>query len=354
MKELKQSQMTAQGQQLTVVIASSLEPDLVERIRAVNPERLHVIFDPELLPVPRYVADHHGLRRDLNEAQRQRWRSHLAEADILFDFDWMAPAELPRVAPRLRWIQATSAGIGEMVRRAGLFDTGIIFTTSVGVHANSLAEFALLGLLYFYRGVPQLLRWQATRHWERYTNRELTGARVLVVGLGGVGRAIADRCANFGLEVWGSRRTAGAPPEGVTRLVPYREIRSALPAIDGLILACPLTDQTVRLIGPDEFAALRPSAVLVNAARGPVVDEAALIEALRGGRLAGAALDVFETEPLPADSPLWDMPNVLISPHSASTVHRENQRIVDIFCENLRRYLDGRPLINLFERAHGY
>jgi glyoxylate/hydroxypyruvate reductase len=346
--------MTVPRQQLNIVIASSLEPDLVERIRAVDPGRLRVTFDPELLPVPRYVADHHGAMRDLNETQRQRWRSHLADADILFDFDWMAPAELPRSAPRLCWIQATSAGIGEMVRRAGLFDSDIILTTAVGVHANSLAEFALLGMLYFYRGVPELLRWQATHHWERYTNRELTGARVLVVGLGGVGRAVAGRCASFGLEVWGSRRTAGAPPEGVTRLVPYPEIRSVLPAIDGLILACPLTDQTARLIGPDEFAALRPSAVLVNISRGAVIDEEALIDALRGGRLAGAALDVFATEPLPADSPLWDMPNVLISPHSASTVHQENERIVDVFCENLRRYLDGRPLINLFERARGY
>ena len=116
----------------------------------------------------------------------------------------------------------------------------------------------------------------------------------------------------------------------------------------------PLDRSDGRLIGPDEFAALRPSAVLVNISRGAVVDEAALIDALRGGRLAGAALDVFATEPLPADSPLWDMPNVLISPHSASTVHQENERIVDVFCENLRRYLDGRPLINLFERARGY
>jgi phosphoglycerate dehydrogenase-like enzyme len=346
--------MLMPGRQLNILIASSLGPDLVERIQAVDPDRLRVIFEPELLPVPRYVADHHGVRRNLSEAQRQRWQSHLAEADVLFDFDWLAPAELPRSAPRLRWIQATSAGIGEMVRRTQLFDSNIIFTTAVGVHANSLAEFALLGLLYFYRGVPQLLRWQESRHWERYTNRELTGARVLVVGLGGVGRAVAARCAQFGLEVWGSRRTANDPPEGVTRLVPYRDIRSVLPAIDGLVLACPLTEHTARLIGPDEFAALRPTAVLVNIARGAVVDEAAMIQALRDGHLAGAALDVFETEPLPPTSPLWSLPNVLISPHSASTVHRENDRIVDIFCENLRRYLDGRPLINLFERTRGY
>src|SRR5262245_35708458 len=127
--------MQASGQPLNVVIASSLEPALVERIIAVDPDRLRIVFEPELLPVPRYVADHHGVLRDLNEAQRKRWQSHLAQADILFDFDWMAPAELPRSAPRLRWIQATSAGIAEMVRRTRLYDTSIIFTTAVGAHA---------------------------------------------------------------------------------------------------------------------------------------------------------------------------------------------------------------------------
>jgi phosphoglycerate dehydrogenase-like enzyme len=137
-------------------------------------------------------------------------------------------------------------------------------------------------------------------------------------------------------------------------MLPFEGLACALPETDAVVLACPLTEQTQRLIGAAELEALPPHAVLVNVARGEVVDERALIEALVSGRLGGAALDVVEQEPLPAESPLWDMPNVLISPHSASTVERENERIVELFVENLRRWLDRRPLLNQFDRSRGY
>jgi len=340
---------------LTVLVASPLEPELVERIRAGEPERVRVIFEPALLPEPRYVADHKGRVRELGPEERARWLAHLASADVLFDFDWLDEAALPRNAPRLRWVQATSAGIGERLRRTGLDASDIRFTTAAGVHGSSLAEFVILGLLYFYRDVPRLLRMQAAHHWERFTNTELAGRRVLLVGLGGVGRTIARRLAALDLEVWGVRRSAeGPPPEGVARLLSFDDLRSALGEVDALVLACPLTERTHRLIGEAELAALAPHAILINVARGPVVDEAAMTQALAGGRLGGAVLDVAEVEPLPADSPLWGLPNVLISPHSASTVERENERIVDLFIENLRRWLDDRPLVNRFERERGY
>ena len=196
---------------------------------------------------------------------------------------------------------------------------------------------------------------QAAHHWERYTNAELAGRRVLVVGLGSVGRVIARRLAALDVVVWGVRRTArGTPPEGVARMLPLEGFARALPEIDALVLACPLTEQTHGLIGAAELRALPPHAVLINVARGQVVDERALIEALENGRLGGAALDVAEDEPLPDDNRLWDLPNVLISPHSASTVESENERIVDLFIENLRRWLDHRPLLNLFDRSRGY
>jgi len=340
---------------LKVLIASPLEPEQVERIAAAAPGRIEVIYEPDLLPVPRYVADHDGLPRPLSAAQRERWLAHLREADILFDFDWLAPERLLEHAPRLRWVQGTSAGIGERLRRTGLIDSDLLLTTAAGVHGAPLAEFVILGLLYFYRDVPRLQRMQRAHHWERYTNRELAGRRALVVGLGSVGRAIAWRLAAQGLEVWGARRTLEAsPPEGVSRVLPLSDLGSVLGQIDALILACPLTPETEGLIGAAELAAMPEGALLINVARGRVVDEAALVDALRGGRLGGAALDVTEVEPLPEDSPLWDLPNVLISPHSASTVEAENRRIVDIFLANLERYLDGLPLINQFDRTRGY
>jgi phosphoglycerate dehydrogenase-like enzyme len=340
---------------LTVLIASYLEPDLVERIAAAAPERIRVINAPELLPAPRYVADHGGIRRNLAPADVERWRALLAEADVLFDFDWLEADRLPTNAPRVRWVQATSSGIGEFLAHERLLEWPITFTTASGVHAVPLAEFATLGLLLLTKQVPDLLAWQGAHHWQRYTSRQLAGQRALVVGLGSVGRRVAEVLAHLGLEVWGVKRTAsGTPPRGVRRIVGRAELDDALARTDALILACPYTPETHHLIGAAEFARLPAGAILVNVARGSVVDEPTMVEALRSGHLAGAVLDVFEEEPLPASSPLWEMPNVLISPHSASTVAMENSLITDLFIDNLRRFLDGRPMRNVFDRSRAY
>jgi glyoxylate/hydroxypyruvate reductase A len=340
---------------LTIVIASPLEDEHVARIRAYDSGRFDVIHEPELLAKPRYVADHNGIPRDLTPDQRSRWAEILKRADILFDFVKPEPENLPRVAPKARWVQATSAGIGEFLRKTRLDESNIIFTTASGVHSRPLAEFTLLGLLYFFRDVPYLNARKQEHHWERYTVRGLEGARVLIVGLGSLGRAVARDCAAFGMEVWGTRRRAGVEqPEGVTRLIDQKRIREALPEVDALVLACPLTEETRLLIDRPEVEAMKPGSVLVNISRGQVVNEEALYEALRSGRIKGAALDVFEVEPLPKESPMWDLPNVLISPHSASTVSAENSRIVDIFLDNLGRFTRGEPLRNEYDRRRGY
>jgi glyoxylate/hydroxypyruvate reductase A len=340
---------------VTVLIASPLEAEHVERIAAVDESRLRVLFAPELLPTPRYEGDHHGTPRRLTESEQVHWNALTEQAEVMFDFDWLDPSTLPERAPRLRWLQATSAGIGELVARSGLASSEIQFTTAAGVHASALAEFALLGLLYWIKDVPFLQRRQAEKRWERYTAESLADRRVLVVGLGAVGGQIARSCAALGAEVWGMRRSNdGSPPDGVARLISQRELHDALPAVDALILACPLTPETSGLIGRPELEALSQKAVFVNLARGAVVDEEALIDVLRRKQIRGAALDVFTQEPLPHESPLWELPNVLVSPHSASTVPDENRRIVDIFVDNLHRYLDGVPLRNTFERERGY
>jgi phosphoglycerate dehydrogenase-like enzyme len=343
------------GPLVTVLIGSPLGPEHAQRVVDHRPERLSVIYEPDLLPVARYDSDHTGVARDLGSEDVARWKRHLADAEVMFDFDWLDPRALSKHAPQLRWVQATSSGIGSYLARTGLADTDITFTTAAGIHATPLAEFVVLGLLYFTKDVVSLREWQAERHWERYATRELAGQRALVVGLGGVGSHVARTLACLGLDVWGmARSTRPALPEGVTRLISRDELADSLPSVDALVLACPYTSDTHHLIGAREIAALPRSAVLVNIARGQVVDEPALVDALSSGRLAGAALDVFEQEPLPADSPLWGLPNVLVSPHSASTVTRENDRLVDLFLDNLDRYLDGRPLRNVFDRARTY
>jgi len=347
--------MNDKAGKLTIAIASPLEEEHVRRIRAFDPSRFEVIHEPDLLATPRYVADHNGAPRTMTDEETARWHAILRRADILFDFDRLDAAGMPRNAPKLKWVQATSAGIGEYLRKTGLDKSDIVFTTASGVHARPLAEFTMLGLLYFFRDVPYLNVRKAERHWERYTVQGLDGARVLVVGLGSLGQAVARDCAAFGVEVWGTRRRAGfEAPQGVSRLIEQSRIREALPHVDALVLACPLTEETRLLIDRPEIEALKPGAVIVNISRGQVVNEQAMYEGLKSGRIKGAALDVFEVEPLPKDSPMWDLPNVLISPHSASTVAAENSRIVDIFLDNLGRFTRGEPLRNEYGRDRGY
>jgi phosphoglycerate dehydrogenase-like enzyme len=339
---------------LTIVIASPLEEELVERMRSTVPSNVEVVFEPTLLPVPRYPGDHLGIAPDLGDEELARWRGILARADILLDFDWLDPAGLPQTAPRLRWVQATSSGIGEFIARTDLSESTIEFTTAAGVHAVALAEFVTLGLLYFCKRVPELAAWQRDHHWERFTTRRLAGSRTLLVGLGKVGSQIARQLDDLGVEVIGMARTEQPRPAGIARLITRSDLIEVLQGVDAIVLACPYTPETHHLIGAPELAALPGGAVLVNVARGRVVDEPALVEAIRSGHLGGAWLDVFAEEPLPASSPLWDFPNVLVSPHSASTVDGENGLIVELFLDNLRRRLDGRPMRNLFRPQRGY
>jgi phosphoglycerate dehydrogenase-like enzyme len=340
--------------QLTVVIGSYLEPELVGRIQAA-PAAARVIYEPGLLPVPRYQCDHSGPPRELSAAELDQWRSLTAQADVFFDFDWLDPAGMAAHAPNLRWVQATSAGIGALMRRTGLDRSGLAVTTAGGIHAVPLAEFALSGALYFVKDVPELRRRQQARHWELHTTRQLAGQRALVVGLGGIGRQVTATFAALGVEVWGLGRDGGSYDiDGLSRVIGRPELDAALPGTDVLVLCCPLTPQTEGLVGRQQLALLPPHAVLVNISRGPVVDQDALIEALAGGRLGGACLDVFTPEPLPADSPLWGMDNVLVSPHSASTVAAENTLLTELFLDNLGRFADGRPLRNRYEPERGY
>jgi glyoxylate/hydroxypyruvate reductase A len=331
-----------------VLIASYLEPELVEQIRQQVPQ-VEVINHPELLGKPRYIADHTALPQRTPEQETQ-WRALLAEADILFDFDQTHQEDLPELAPKLKWIQATSAGIGQFVRKMG-YDkrTNWIYTTASGVHARPLAEFVLMALLMFAKNYEYMAREKANHHWERYHAEELAGKTLAIVGLGKIGRETARLAKAFDMRVIGSRRNILEPTPFVDALYGPADLDELLQQADYLILATPHTDETESLIGARELALLPAGAILINIARGAVVDEPALIAALQSGHLRGAALDVFAEEPLPSDSPLWDMPNVIICPHSASTAVTENQKIVDIFIHNLRCYLDGKPMQNVLD-----
>ncbi len=337
----------------TVLIASYLEPEFVAQIEAAVPQA-RVIYRPDLLGKPRFAADHTAPNPRTPE-QDQEWRSLLAQADVLFDFDFTHPDDLPDLAPNLKWIQATSAGIGKYVERTRYAKrTNWKFTTASGVHARPLAEFVVFAMLYFAKDYEYLHREKAAQHWERYTMGELVGKTLSIIGLGKIGREVARLAKALDMRVIGSRRDPSQTIPGIDALYAPDDLRPLLESADYLVLATPHTHETEGLIGAAEIATLPRGAVLINIARGAVVNQAALTAALQNGHLRGAALDVFETEPLPPGDPLWSLPNVLISPHSASTAASENRKITEIFIENLRRYLADEPMLNLLDVEKQY
>lgn len=342
----------------TLLIASYLEPEYVARVRAVDPS-LDVIYAPELLYTPRYPADHWPGEFTRTPANEALWRQHLARAEILFDFDKSNAADLPALTPKLKWIQATSAGIGDYVRAKG-YDASmptVAFTTCAGVHAQPLAEWCVLVMLAIHRKFLDTLRDQRRKHWERFASADLRDQTLVIVGMGNVGTEVARLGKAFGMRTVGVKRTiAGINPADLhlDELYAPNDLPRALRQAQNLVLIAPRTRDTEKMIGAKELAMLPKGAVFINIGRGVLVDEPALIASLQSGHLCGAGLDVFEVEPLPATSPLWEMENVIFCPHSASTADRENERITDLFCDNLRRYLDGRPLLNVYDRELGF
>jgi glyoxylate/hydroxypyruvate reductase len=339
-------------EKLKVLITSYLEPEHVEQIRQVD-ARLDVIYEPDLMATPRYAADHYGIPNRTPE-QETRWRQLLGEADILFDFDPSHRQDLPELAKRARWIQSTSAGIGQFVKRMKYDERmpNTVFTTASGIHAVPLAEFCIMAMLMFNKELRRMMDEQTHKHWERYAGTDLEGRTIAIVGLGKIGNEVACKANAFGMRVLGT--DAQKVICDVATVYPIEQLDEMLKQAEYLVLCVPHTPETEKMIDARRLALLPEGALFINIARGQVVDEPALIEDLRSGLLRGAALDVFAQEPLPESSPLWEMPNVLVSPHSASTSDRENSRETDLFCENLRRYLDHKPLLNVLNVAKYY
>ena len=320
-----------------IFIASPLEPEHVERIRAVAPDQVTVDYQPDLLPPTRYIADHGGASFSRTAEQEQRWRDALTAADIVWDLP-RRPEDVA-LALRLKWIQTTSTGVGQSIKTLGLQDRDVIITTARGVHAGPLAEFVFMALLTHFRGLRHLDAEQRAHRWVRYCGQEVAGRTIAVIGAGDLGRGVANIARAFGMRVVAVAREPDKRRvhDALFDVVYGRaRLHEALGLSDAVVVAVPHTPETERMIDDAAFRAMKPGAAFVNIARGQVIDEPALIENLRRGHLGFAVLDVATSEPLPADNPLWDMPNVLISPHSASTVATENAKITAIFCANLR------------------
>ena len=346
---------------MRVVAASPIPEELVGRVAEREP-RIDFVADQELLPPMRHPGDHGGDPDWSRTAEQQRRFDALVDsADALYGFPDEDPDALKRTAdanPRLRWVHTTAAGGGAGVKRAGLSDDQlqrIAFTTSAGAHEVPLAEFALLGLLAGYKTLPKLQHDQREHTWAKGRRQMalLSGSRVLVVGLGHIGRTTAAALAGLGATVAGTSRR-DVEVDGVSEVIRPDALADRIGEFDGVVVTLPGTAQTERLVGAAVLERVKRGVTIVNVGRGTVIDEAALVAGLIDGRIGYAALDVFATEPLPADSPLWDLPNVLVSPHTAALNEHEDAKIAELFAENATRLLDGRDLLNRVDTVEFY
>jgi phosphoglycerate dehydrogenase-like enzyme len=343
-----------------IVIATPLEPRLVIKIGSELPS-YQVCYEPELLPPTRYEGDHRGQAgfRRTEDGQR-RWTEMLHEADVTFGIPGDDPDQLRllvRGSENLRFVQATAAGAGQQVEAAGLSEdelARVAIATSSGVHAGPLAEFALLGILAFARGLPRLQDDRAARRWPHYPTRDVAGRTVVILGIGAIGSHIAQLAKAVGMYVIGINSSGKRPDAPVDEYSAASRLAELAPRADALVITLPETRDTIGMVDARVLAALPAGAIVVNIGRGRVVDEDALVELLRAGRLAGAALDVTAKEPPDPDSPLWDLPNVILSPHTAALSLHENERITELFIDNVRRLDSGRPVRNRITPSKRY
>lgn len=294
-------------------------------------------------------------------ADTDEFLARLRETEILCSY--RVPQNWRELAPNLRWLQAAGAGIDELQPTGILADnSGVIVTTAVGINATTIGEYVFGSMLMFNRTWPELVRLQDRHIWPRSVNwyklggRELVDQTLGIIGLGSIGGRIAQLGKAFGMRVLATRRSAraGDVAPDVDQLYPMTQLHEMLRQSDYVVVAVPLTTETAGMIGEAELRAMRPHTYLVNIARGRVINEAVLIRALQEGWIAGAGLDVTEEEPLPRTSPLYSLPNVILTPHISGVSVHYDKRLTALFADNLRRYRAGEPLRNRYDPTRGY
>ena len=295
-----------------------------------------------------------ALKAELVDAGQERIAEEILRADI-FCGHAKVPIDWPAVVRggRLKWIQSSAAGLDHCLVPA-VVESDITVTSASGVLADQVAEHAMALVTALTRSLPVFFRAQQAKEFIRRPTRDLHHSTVGIVGLGGVGRRIAEVISPFKTRILATDTFPVDKPEHVEALWPANKLHDLLAQVDILFLSAPLTPQSRGMIDAAALTNMKPGSILINVARGPLVVETALIAALRSGHLAGAGLDVTEEEPLKASSPLWEMPNVIITPHVGGQSRLRIDQMTDFFCDNLRRYLAGEPLRNLVDKRLGY
>ena len=343
---------------LRVFASTPLRADHAELMTQLEP-RIDLIYAPDLVGEPLRPADHYGRMAATDDpAAWQQYRALADQTEAHFGF--LSPTELGRCVkanPQLRWVHATMAGAGALVRQAGLTDDELrrcLFTTSAGSHARPLAEWTLMAILESIKEVPQMRRDQAAKRWGPTRPmgmiHQLT---VVVVGMGHIGREVGSLLGSLGARVIGVNRSKRLVNH-VESVVGTERLTEVVAEAAVLVSALPDAVGTHGMISAEVFDHLKPNATFVSVGRGICVDQDALINALQSGRIRYAALDVTTPEPLPASSPLWQMDNVLIAPHTAAVTAEEDEWIVRFFAANATRFLNGQPLLNQVNTALWY
>ncbi len=353
--------------------ATGVDDELVVGV-LIPPEWLGAGFDAalasieELHPRVRVVAETYIESHDLRSARgtpgatdlradapalSEAQRAAFAQVQVVLALD--LPFDVAEVAPELRWVQAVGAGTAQL-QSAGLGPSGIRLTSAAGVNAVGIAEFVIGRLLEHWKQLPTFADAQSRHEWDPAYGRQLAGSTLGLIGLGEINSAVAARAKAFGVRILATRRSArpGATAPNVDELFSPADLQRMLPGCDAVVAAVPETAETTGVMNREAFDAMRAGSFFCNVGRGSFVDEDALIEALRRGHLSGAALDVASEEPLPADHPLWDAPNLRLSPHSAASPAAMFVNLIQLFRDNLVRYLDGAELRNEVDLTRGY
>ncbi|MFC1937429.1 D-2-hydroxyacid dehydrogenase [Chloroflexota bacterium] len=325
---------------VNILVTRDIGEELLDSIRAISPR-------VKLWDVTDLVREEREENVTLSELDVV-----LAEAEVMFGLTF--PKNVTARAPRLKWIQVAATGIDSM--DPGTIAGPATVTNARGMHETSVSEYALALMLAFVKQLPSILHFQQSKQWERLTPSMLRSRTVGVVGLGRIGREVARLSRAFGMRVIATRRSAteGRRARNVDVLLPPEKLRQLLRESDFVVLCVPLTAENEKMLGEAELRAMKPTAYLINVARGQVTDEDAVVRALREKWITGAGVDVFGEEPLPPDSPLWDAPNIILSAHVSGRMADYDMRATELFCENLKRYLNGKRLINVVDKKKGY
>ncbi len=342
-----------------VVSGEDLADDFLEKISHVDPRISLKVAIRQFIEELRVRGDRRSVMERLGKEANKRGVPQLtqgqeslddllAQADVVYG-RLLFPDNMLKRAPRLKWIHIQGAGL-DGHRSTGIFESEVIITSGRGTMATAMAEHTLALILMLAKKAPSWLANKQMKRWERFETMDIQDRTVGIIGFGAVGKEIARLAGNVGMRILAMDKLVMKREKnvlGVDEVFPITGLHEIISESDFLVIAAPLTAETEGMIGKRELQVMKPTAYLINVARGAILNQSDLIAAVKERSIAGAGLDVFETEPLPSDSELWDLPNVILSCHMAGSTSNSRNRDIDLFCENLRRYLAGSQLLNV-------